>query len=585
LGPITETEISKRIEIDFKKWLQKLETDGRIVYIKNPATGWITKSNQHLFDQKNVESFKSLIMIILQTHGPVSLQQICKILPYIPKKTILSILDEFKQNRKVVSGRLTIGCKVDQWCETQNFSELYRITIGRRRVIQAPADRPTYNRFIFAWHTILDKEIGLSELFEKFNGYKFPTNFFEREILASRYNREKWTKRFNQMKESIANGDINVRLGRFNQDGRRYIEFLKYGEGSVFDSEEANNLTDTEINQFGEAIIKFLKENGASRLRELELGSSLNKTQLEENLSELCLKGIVCCDNYETLLSILKREPEEKSYSPREVYKSQITPDWIRGKQRSKPSRAVIQKRVQNRIKTNEGRWFLTKSFAVVGKTLTQEERAEKQVRLLLNRYGILVKQWYRHESGLLPWYNLFKVLKKLEWQGEIRRGYFVDGLSGLQFASTGAIDLLDKIQNKVSTQKKEYILLSTIDPALPFGGVIPWNLKSQDGNEIQVTRLNLNHIIFENGIPVIYLENFGNRLWFLKYPNEVMTKFLVEKFKFWLLLPDPFRPRKKIEIEEINGIPAIKNKFMDLFLSNGFEHESKKLTLWPSGI
>jgi ATP-dependent Lhr-like helicase len=98
-------------------------------------------------------------------------------------------------------------------------------------------------------------------------------------------------------------------------------------------------------------------------------------------------------------------------------------------------------------------------------------QRAEGQARLLLHRYGILVKEWYRRENGLLPWYQIFQALKRLEWQGEIRRGYFISGLSGVQFALPEAVELLDKINRTPVSGDTSALLISTLDPAWPCGG------------------------------------------------------------------------------------------------------------------
>ena len=55
---------------------------------------------------------------------------------------------------------------------------------------------------------------------------------------------------------------------------------------------------------------------------------------------------------------------------------------------------------IQDRNRIKEARWFLTTSLAVAGKPADDEERAYYQARLLLHRYGILVKEWYRREHG-----------------------------------------------------------------------------------------------------------------------------------------------------------------------------------------
>jgi ATP-dependent Lhr-like helicase len=65
-------------------------------------------------------------------------------------------------------------------------------------------------------------------------------------------------------------------------------------------------------------------------------------------------------------------------------------------------------------------------------------------------------------------------VLRGLEEAGKIRRGYFVRGLGGLQFAHRGALDRLRALREGSAPPKPARILSAT-DPAQPFGAILPW--------------------------------------------------------------------------------------------------------------
>ncbi|RIK65861.1 hypothetical protein DCC62_25560, partial [candidate division KSB1 bacterium] len=251
---------------------------------------------------------------------------------------------------------------------------------------------------------------------------------------------------------------------------------------------------------------------------------------------------------------------------------------------RYQPSfRRAIRERVA--LTQTEGRWFLTNSFGVLGRESGMAERAERQARLLLQRYGILVKEWYRRESGLLHWPQLFHVLKRLEWQGEIRRGYFIAGLSGVQFALPEAVALLQKLQTEPQLPATSHLCLSTIDPALPFGGVVDWDFNDLNGNKIAVTRAASNHLLFWNEEPAAYCENFASRLWLGEKWRDEMNPALIAMIKSWLRVPAALRSRARIEILQINGENAKTNKLAETLLQNGFESEGEKLVLWPSAV
>ena len=65
---------------------------------------------------------------------------------------------------------------------------------------------------------------------------------------------------------------------------------------------------------------------------------------------------------------------------------------------------------------------------------------------------------------------GVYPVLKALEDRGQVRRGYFVAGLGGAQFALPGAVDRL-----RAGRDGDGPVTLAAADPAQPFGAALPW--------------------------------------------------------------------------------------------------------------
>jgi hypothetical protein len=63
--------------------------------------------------------------------------------------------------------------------------------------------------------------------------------------------------------------------------------------------------------------------------------------------------------------------------------------------------------------------------------------------------------------------------LRRLEYGGAIRRGWFVRSLSGEQYALPEAVEMLHAARNLIAAREKP-VALSAIDPANPYGVVIP---------------------------------------------------------------------------------------------------------------
>jgi ATP-dependent Lhr-like helicase len=98
----------------------------------------------------------------------------------------------------------------------------------------------------------------------------------------------------------------------------------------------------------------------------------------------------------------------------------------------------------------------------VMGSLSDEATLAESIGRQWLDRYGIVSREHWRRERPAIAWRPIYLELRRLEMRGEVRRGYFVDGLSGVQFARADAVDLL----RAAPEGDAPVIILSASDPA-----------------------------------------------------------------------------------------------------------------------
>jgi ATP-dependent Lhr-like helicase len=208
---------------------------------------------------------------------------------------------------------------------------------------------------------------------------------------------------------------------------------------------------------------------------------------------------------------------------------------------------------------------------------------AQRQAYLLLERHGILVKEWHRRETGLLPWYVIFQALKQMEWRGEVRRGYFVEGLSGVQFALPQAVEMLAAGDSPEALGGP--MMLSVLDPAAPYGSGVNLPLAGFNHEPLSLVRQAGNHLLFVNAKPVVYAENYGSRLWSLAGATEEQLAASLACLRQFLLLPEPLRPRKRIEVEMWNGAVVAATPAAEWLQRHGFEKEEQKMVLWPSRV
>src|SRR4029077_7126515 len=101
---------------------------------------------------------------------------------------------------------------------------------------------------------------------------------------------------------------------------------------------------------------------------------------------------------------------------------------------------------------------------------------------------------------------TLYAELGNLELLGTARRGYFVEGLGGAQFALPGAVERL----RSLSETGGSFQVLAATDPANPYGAALPWP-KPASGR--RPARTPGAHVLTRDGAPVIYVERGGRGL------------------------------------------------------------------------
>jgi len=138
----------------------------------------------------------------------------------------------------------------------------------------------------------------------------------------------------------------------------------------------------------------------------------------------------------------------------------------------------------------------------------------------LLERHGVLTREAVRGEGLPGGFAGLYPVLRAMEESGRIRRGYFVTGLGGAQFALPGAVDRLRSVRDPVAPPEQasperrravaRTLLLAATDPANPYGLALPWPVKGPQ-------RVAGAYVVIVDGTPSLYVERGGRGLILLR--------------------------------------------------------------------
>src|SRR5439155_1284888 len=136
------------------------------------------------------------------------------------------------------------------------------------------------------------------------------------------------------------------------------------------------------------------------------------------------------------------------------------------------------------------------------GSAAPPEEREEARAQLLLARYGVVARELARGD-----WAPMRHTLLRMEYGGEVVRGYFVAGLSGEQYALAEALADLDA----PSRRAEPHVLVNMIDPANLWGRIFA--LSRLDGSRVTAPRLPQNWLVFRQGRPRLLAEAYGREL------------------------------------------------------------------------
>jgi ATP-dependent Lhr-like helicase len=170
--------------------------------------------------------------------------------------------------------------------------------------------------------------------------------------------------------------------------------------------------------------------------------------------------------------------------------------------------------------------------------------------------------------GGFSMLYDSFGALETL---GVCRRGYFVEGLGGAQFALPGAVE---RLRAQKDGAEAPPLVLAATDPAQPYGAALPWPKRDHETRRPQ--RVAGAHVVLAGAEPVVYAERGGRGLQLLVADDDARVHPALEALAAFVLGDR----RRKLSLEKVNGEPVIGTRFEAMLVELGFRSGPKKLTL-----
>src|SRR5450432_183762 len=412
--------------------------------------------------------------------GPVTVDEVRARYGW-PAAWIEKRIEEWEENGKLVRGRFRRDIEVSEWA-TRRVVELARnrALAALRKQIQA-VDLATFTAFLQRWQHLdprehLDGASGVSAILAQMTGLPRAPGAWERDIIPGRMERYEpaWLAQ-------LASGGSIVWAGGSRPDPDdaptlNSVRFFPRGEGAIWLDEEDEPALTTNAAAVREALEKL----GASFIADLQAATQLSSISVRDALRELSAAALVTNDTVEALREIVRTRAIPGRARAGRGHAMQDPTRWLPESFEATPGRPVYSRTPSSRRLPRwrrpdlpgpqsawVGRWSLLRTPGTWGTRPDEEEHAEHIARQWLDRYAIVTRDWWRRERPPVSWRAIYRELKRLEYRGEVRRGYFVEGMSGAQFALPEAVERL-RAQPDVDAQAP-IIVMSAADPANPY--------------------------------------------------------------------------------------------------------------------
>jgi ATP-dependent Lhr-like helicase len=468
------------------------------------------------------------------------------------------VLRELERSGDLVLGELRPGGSGREWCDPEVLRRLRRASLATLRKEVEPAEQRALARFLPAWQGLdgggqagVDR---LREIVVPLQGVALAPEVWERDVLPRRIGSYSpaW------IDQLCASGEL-VWVGA-GALGRRS------GKVALYFREDARWLGPPPVK--GEAPSEPLHEQlrerlaaGAAFWTDLLVDVEAEPVELQEALWDLVWAGEATNDAWAPLRA------------PRLTVARQQRDAGRRFARRRRPGAPQVQ-----------GRWSLTSSLFADAPAHGPRMRAVAEV--LLERYGIVTRETVLAEGIPGGFAGLYGELSNLETLGTARRGYFVEGLGGAQFALPAAIERLRTMR---TDEPAGALVLAATDPANPFGATLPWPKRDDDrkpslrdgpspslAHGRRPARVPGAYVVTIDAEPVLYVERGGKGLVPLRSVEDDWLREALEA------LAEAVRRGRvpRLGVERFDGEPVVGSPVGELLIELGFRQSPRRLTL-----
>ena len=479
------------------------------------------------FLEGGAESLTELVLRYARGRGPFTSAEACEQFG-IDVEPVLVALERREQ---LVRGELRPGGTEREWCDPDVLRRLRRASLAALRKEVEPTEQVALARFLPHWHGI-DRRATLREALVPLQGLALPVTLWESEVLPRRvpgYNA-------GQLDQLCASGEVvwvGAGLDRVALFFREDAALLGRSGGSAPAPEGEHH-----------DRLRSVLARSAEFWPDVVAAAQLDPAEALPALWDLVWAGEVTND----------------AWTPLRAGRRYATPP--RG---GRPRRFSRQRSAG--VTATQGRWSLT------GRLFPGQPDPRALAELLLERQGIVTRDGVRGEGIPGGYAAVYGELRALETLGVCRRGYFVEGLGGAQFALPGAVERLRELR-PAEGDEPEPLVLAAADPAQPYGAALPWPKRAG----ARAARVAGAHVVLLGGEAALFVERSGRSLVTLQEPHEDWLRVALAA----LVAHVRRVGGKRLAVERFDGQPVAQTDAMPLLLEAGFVAGPRRAVLRP---
>jgi ATP-dependent Lhr-like helicase len=462
------------------------------------------------------DALAQILLRYARTRGPFTTGEVAERFA-LPLERAERELGARESQERLVRGELRPGGREREWCDPEVLRRLRRASLAALRREVEPAEQATLGRFLPSWHGI-DRRATLREALVPLQGLPLPVTLWESEVLPRRVP----SYRAEQLDALCASGEvvwIGAGLDRVAVYFREDAAVLGAPAGAPpVESPEAE-------------AIRAALSRGAMFWADLLDDTGVDPGVALPALWELVWAGEVTNDAWAPLRAERRYGTPETERRPRRFSRTRVSPTT-----------------------STQGRWGLTRRLF----DETRDRRALAE--LLLERHGIVTRDSVRSEGITGGYGAVYGELRALETVGVCRRGYFVEGLGGAQFALPGAVERLRELR---ATGSADPIVLAAADPAQPYGAALLWPKRAG----ARAARIAGAQVVLLDGVAALFVERGGRSLIPLRDPDEEWLREALAALVTFVRS----RAGRRLAVERFDGVPVADSGVLPLLVEAGF--------------